>query len=97
MTKNRTPTPVYLDPGMHPGLEVKGLKKNKPNYNRHKSTAKGQRIDYWDSKYLIIMRECEKSTKLELIRFVTIDHVYVTCMFCTVFDNLDKTYLGWLE
>ena len=23
--KNRTPTPVYLDPGMHPGLEVKGL------------------------------------------------------------------------
>ena len=22
---NRTPTPVYLDPGMHPGLEVKGL------------------------------------------------------------------------
>ena len=26
MTENRTPTPVYLDPGMHPGLEVKGLK-----------------------------------------------------------------------
>ena len=25
MTKNRTPTQVYLDPGMHPGLEVKGL------------------------------------------------------------------------
>ena len=25
MTKNRTPTPVYLDPGMRPGLEVKGL------------------------------------------------------------------------
>ena len=25
MTKNRTPTPVYLDPGMHPGLEVKEL------------------------------------------------------------------------
>ena len=25
MTKNRTPTPVYLDPAMHPGLEVKGL------------------------------------------------------------------------
>ena len=25
MTKNRTPTPVHLDPGMHPGLEVKGL------------------------------------------------------------------------
>ena len=25
MTKNGTPTPVYLDPGMHPGLEVKGL------------------------------------------------------------------------
>ena len=24
--KNRTPTPVYLDPGMHPGLEVKGLR-----------------------------------------------------------------------
>ena len=28
MTKNRAPTPVYLDPGMHPGLEVKGLKKH---------------------------------------------------------------------
>ena len=26
MTKNGTPTPVYLDPGMHPGLEVKGLR-----------------------------------------------------------------------
>ena len=25
MTENRTRTPVYLDPGMHPGLEVKGL------------------------------------------------------------------------
>ena len=25
MTKNRTRTLVYLDPGMHPGLEVKGL------------------------------------------------------------------------
>ena len=25
MTKNRTPTLVYLDPGMQPGLEVKGL------------------------------------------------------------------------
>ena len=25
MTKNRTPTPVYLDPSMHSGLEVKGL------------------------------------------------------------------------
>ena len=25
MTKYRTPTPVYLDPGMHSGLEVKGL------------------------------------------------------------------------
>ena len=23
--ENRTPTPVYLDPGMHSGLEVKGL------------------------------------------------------------------------
>ena len=24
--KKKTPTPVYLDPGMHPGLEVEGLK-----------------------------------------------------------------------
>ena len=31
MTKNRTRTPVYLDPGMHPGLEVKGLKVLPPN------------------------------------------------------------------
>ena len=27
MTKNRTPTPVYLDHGMHSGLEVKRLKR----------------------------------------------------------------------
>ena len=33
MTKNRTPTPVYLDPGMHPGLEVKGLKQNATTFN----------------------------------------------------------------
>ena len=26
-----TPTPVYLDPGMHPGLEVKGLMINHPH------------------------------------------------------------------
>ena len=34
MTKNRTPTPVYLDPGMHPGLGVKGLTRSKsaPDY-----------------------------------------------------------------
>ena len=25
LEKNRAPTPVYLDPGMHSGLEVKGL------------------------------------------------------------------------
>ena len=31
MTKNRTPTPVYLDPGMHSGLEVKGLKDHIPS------------------------------------------------------------------
>ena len=31
MTKNRTPTPVYLDPGMHPGLEVKRLRKRIKN------------------------------------------------------------------
>ena len=33
MTKNRTPTPVYLDPGMHPGLEVKGLNEQPANLN----------------------------------------------------------------
>ena len=32
MTKNRARTPVYLDPGMHPGLEVKGLSGNLPDY-----------------------------------------------------------------
>ena len=31
MTKNTTRTPVYLDPGMHPGLEVKGLTDNGAN------------------------------------------------------------------
>ena len=33
MTKNRTPTPVYLDPGMHSGLEVKGLKIERNHLN----------------------------------------------------------------
>ena len=31
MTKNRTPTLVYLDPGMHPGIEVKGLNALSPS------------------------------------------------------------------
>ena len=35
MTKNRTPKPVYLDPGMHPGLEVKGLNKNISGLNAY--------------------------------------------------------------
>ena len=35
MTKNRTPTPVYLDPGMHPGLEVKGLIDSIPHPSPH--------------------------------------------------------------
>ena len=29
MTKNRTPTLVYLDSGMHPGMEVKGLRNDR--------------------------------------------------------------------
>ena len=36
MTKNRTPTPVYLDPGMHPGLEVKGLNELTLTREHHK-------------------------------------------------------------
>ena len=39
MTKNRTPTPIYLDPGMHPGLEVKGLKRAPKVLNIVSSTA----------------------------------------------------------
>ena len=39
MTKNRTPTPVYLDPGMHPGLEVKGLKNKEDNRVYHVAMA----------------------------------------------------------
>ena len=35
MTKNRTPTPVYLDPGMHPGLEVKRLNCSPNNIPRY--------------------------------------------------------------
>ena len=35
MTKNRTRTPVYLDPGMHPGLEVKGLININHSFYRH--------------------------------------------------------------
>ena len=36
MTKNRTPTPVYLDPGMHPGLEVKGLTQSTRCIHQHR-------------------------------------------------------------
>ena len=39
MTKNRTPTPVYLDPGMHPGLEVKGLKICITNSDRRRQSC----------------------------------------------------------
>ena len=39
MTKNRTPTPVYLDPGMHPGLEVKGVINLILEYHESKLTA----------------------------------------------------------
>ena len=38
MTKNRTPTPVYLDPGMHSGLEVKGLRDPLPRLRFYLST-----------------------------------------------------------
>ena len=40
MTKNRTPTPVYLDPGMHPGLEVKGLMYVDPKYGMYTTNNK---------------------------------------------------------
>ena len=56
MTKNRTPTPVYLDPGMHPGLEVKGLN-IKNNHHLHKHELMLQTViinDYW----LIITNLC---------------------------------------
>ena len=46
MTKNRTPTPVYLDPGMHSGLEVKGLMTGYPANTRRWPSARlmlGQR------------------------------------------------------
>ena len=40
MTKNRTPTPVYLDPGMHSGLEVKGLSiGDDPDYDPDSAVA----------------------------------------------------------
>ena len=57
MTKNRTPTLVYLDPGMHPGLEVKGLivpirllhqydcVRKKPLYTQQRSSAYRRAIE----------------------------------------------------
>ena len=44
MTKNRARTPVYLDPGMHLGLEVKGLSRRRSRtiinyYNKSSKTS----------------------------------------------------------
>ena len=44
MTKNRTPTPVYLDPAMHPGLEVKGLKITRNHLSRKSATSTEGRL-----------------------------------------------------
>ena len=52
MTKNRTPTPVYLDPGMHSGLEVKGLKEV---INRDRSAILTFSSNHY--RYLKIVRE----------------------------------------
>ena len=46
MTINRTPTPVYLDPGMHSGLEVKGL---------NEIVQKWSRTDEIVQKWMIFM------------------------------------------
>ena len=51
MTRNRTPTPVYLDPGMHPGLEVKGL------------TGKGIKTPSTSQGFSLAMVDCIDNTR----------------------------------
>ena len=46
MTKNRTPTPVYLDPGMHSGPEVKGLSDGKGRRDGNHTLGAGSRYQY---------------------------------------------------
>ena len=55
MTKNRTPTPVYLDPGMHPGLEVKGLKQfsSKQLLNKNKNIYWVKPFSFLQYDYII--------------------------------------------
>ena len=50
MTRNRAPTPVYLDPGMHPGLE--GLTKysneaERADYDIHDNFKMKKRFGFY--------------------------------------------------
>ena len=58
MTKNRTPTPVYLDPGMHSGLEVKGLRHTKEKYKMKK---KGKAYKYIAEE--LILKFCKDNVE----------------------------------
>ena len=57
MTKNRTPTPVYLDPGMHSGLEVKGLKY---------CSEVMESIQFWFNSCFVRFSDHEKAQNLAL-------------------------------
>ena len=62
MTKNRTRTPVYLDPGMHPGLEVKGLKRVQLVLEKNPYLASTQWHAISFKKYIFYMGHVDNKT-----------------------------------
>ena len=82
MTKNRTRTPVYLDPGMHPGLEVKGLRSHqtssyaqiiiqkRESYDLFFNVALSSRLGFKYYIYIILM-------------LIYLDYVIISC-----FENI---------
>ena len=76
MTKNRAPTPVYLDPGMHSGLEVKGL--------RH--------IILCVTCIVFINRHLEVTVRIYLLCYIRTFDSYVICVQIKhqvfLFDNI---------
>ena len=58
MTKNRTRAPVYLDPGMHPGLEVKGLLKHIKNDNNRDPQNEGYMFAYIENVINGLISRC---------------------------------------
>ena len=73
MTKNRTPTPVYLDPGMHSGLEVKGLR---TKYTVSYYFILTSKYTKFENQYIII--DCQMIHKYVSVKTISTDRTPIT-------------------